>query len=50
MFDDNEFYKFFNDAWKADLTNEEFCKLKERFGEENYDMLGGYIRCAFMEN
>ncbi len=24
--------------------------LKERFGEENYERLGGYIRCAFMEN
>ncbi len=24
--------------------------LKEYFGEENYEWLGGYIRCAFMEN
>ncbi len=23
--------------------------LKEHFGEENYEWLGGYIRCAFME-
>ena len=23
--------------------------LKEHFGEENYEWLGAYIRCAFME-
>ncbi len=25
-------------------------ELKERFGEDNYKWLGGYIRCAFMES